>query len=162
MRVQRSWPLIGGIFLTLSSMLVASFAQGPSGGMAEEWEAPARAARIRNPVAAHQKSIAAGKVIYQQECLACHGNMGKGNGPAAIALERRPGDLSMPMMREHSDGALFWKITEGRRPMPSFKKLLTDDERWQVVDYIRTLAPQSDRAGMSPEPRNGAKTEHMH
>ena len=162
MRVQRSWPVIGGIFLTLSSILVASCAQEPSGGKAEEWEAPARAAGIGNPVAAHQESIAAGKAIYQHECLACHGNMGKGNGPAAIALERHPSDLSMPMMWEHSDGALFWKITEGRPPMPSFKKLLTDDERWQIVNYIRTLAPQPDQAGMSREPRNGAKTEHMH
>ena len=149
-------------FLTLSSILLASCAQGSSGGKAEEWEAPARATRIGNPVAADQKSIAAGKATFQGQCVACHGSKGKGNGPAAIALERRPSDLSMPMMWEHSDGALFWKITEGRRPMPSFEKLLTEHERWQIVNYIRTLAPQPDRGGMSREPRNGAKTEHMH
>ena len=162
MRVQRSRPLISEFFLTLISILLVSCAEEQSGGMAEDWEAPARATRVGNPVAADQKSIAAGKATFQGQCLACHGSMGKGNGPAAIALERPPSDLSMPMMWKHSDGALFWKITEGRRPMPSFEKLLTADERWQVVNYIRTLAAQPDRVDMSRKPRNGAKMEHMH
>ena len=162
MRVQRSWPLIGGIFLTASNILVASYAHGPSAGMAEEWEAPARAARIASPVAADQRSITAGKAIYQGQCAACHGNMGKGNGPAAIALERRPSDLSMPMMREHSAGALFWKITEGRRPMPSFEKLLTDHERWQVVNYIRTLTVPPEGAVLRKESKETTATRHLH
>jgi mono/diheme cytochrome c family protein len=110
--------------------------------MAEEWEAPTQAAGIENPVAVDQASIAAGEAIYQRWCLACHGNKGKGNGRGAIALKRRPSDLSMPMMWEHTEGALFWKVTEGRQPMPSFRKMLADNERWQVVNYIRTLAPK--------------------
>ena len=146
----------------MTGILLVLCAEGQLGGIAEEWEAPARAAGIKNPVAAHQESIAAGKAIYQGWCLACHGNMGKGNGPAAYALERPPSDLSMPMMWKHSDGALFWKITEGRPPMPSFKKLLTDHERWQVVNYIRILAAQPDRVDMSRKPRNGAPMEQMH
>jgi len=154
--------LIGGILLTLSSMFLASCAQRPSGGMAEDWEAPARAAKIENPVTADPQSIAAGKVLYQQQCLACHDKMGKGNGSAAIALERPPADLSMPMMWKHSDGALFWKITEGRRPMPSFEKLLTDDERWQVVDYIRTLAAHPDGSSVREESKDMAPMGHMH
>jgi mono/diheme cytochrome c family protein len=162
MRIQRSWPLIGGIFLTLSSMLVASCAQKPSGGMTEDWEAPARAAGITNPAAANQGSIAAGKAIYRRECLACHGNMGKGDGPAAIALAQPPSDLSMPMMWEHSDGALFWKITQGRRPMPRFENLLASDERWQVVNYIRTLAAHPKGSGVREESKDMAPMGHMH
>ena len=162
LRIRRSWPLIGGIFLATSSILVASYAHGPSAAMAEEWEAPVRAARIGNPVVADQRSIAAGKAIYRGQCVACHGNMGKGNGPAAVALERRPSDLSMPMMREHSDGALFWKITEGRRPMPSFEKLLTDHERWQVVNYIRTFAAPPEGSVLKKESKAATATGHMH
>jgi mono/diheme cytochrome c family protein len=88
--------------------------------------------------------------------------MGKGNGPAAIALEPRPADLSMPMMWEHSDGALFWKITAGRRPMPSFEKRLTGDQRWQVVNYIRTLAARPEGSGGSKESKDMAPMGHMH
>ena len=154
--------MISELFLTLSSILLASCAQGPSEGKAEEWEAPARATRIGNPVAADQKSIAAGKATFQGQCVACHGSKGKGNGPAAIALERRPSDLSMPMMWEHSDGALFWKITEGRRPMPSFEKLLTDDERWQIVNYVRTLAPRPEGSVLRKKPKDSTATGHMH
>jgi mono/diheme cytochrome c family protein len=111
-------------------------------------------------MAADQGSLAAGKLIYQHECLVCHGTKGKGNGPAAIALERRPGDLSMPMMWEHSDGALFWKITEGRPPMPSFKKLLTDHDRWQVVNYIRTFAARPEGSVLREEPKESGATGH--
>ena len=162
MRVQRLCPLIGGIVLTLSSMFVASCAQGPSRGMVEDWEAPARATKIGNPVMADNQSIAAGKVMYQQQCLACHGKLGKGNGPAAIALEPPPADLSMPMMWKHSDGALFWKITAGRRPMPSFEKLLTDDQRWHILDYIRTLAARPDASGVKEESKDMPPMGHMH
>lgn len=139
MRVPRPWPLSSAILLTLSGIFMTSCAPKPSGGKAAEWEAPTEADEIRNPVAVNEKSIAAGKVIYQQNCLACHGEIGKGNGPAANALVRPPSNLSAPAMRDDKDGALFWKITEGHRPMPTFNHLLTDDERWQVVDYIRTL-----------------------
>jgi mono/diheme cytochrome c family protein len=142
----------------LSSILLASCALAPMEGMAEEWEAPPRAAKIENPVASDQSSIAAGKTTYQHQCLACHGSMGKGDGRSAIGLEPRPSDLSMPMMWKHSDGALFWKITEGRAPMTSFKTLLTDDQRWQVVNYIRTLAARPEGPVLGEDPKDTTAT----
>src|SRR5438309_8200538 len=88
------------------------------------WEAPARAARKPNPVPADAKSLAQGKQLYVAACLPCHGPGGKGDGPAAATLERngvrvRPGDLSDPKCWEETDGALFWKLTEGKTPMPA-------------------------------------------
>ncbi len=112
----------------------------PSAG--DQWTAPARAARKANPVPADEKSIAAGKVLYLQECRACHGDAGKGDGPSAATLEKKPGDLSSPKLWEQSDGALFWKITNGRKPMPTFEQKFTDEQRWAVVNYVRTLAPR--------------------
>jgi mono/diheme cytochrome c family protein len=109
---------------------------------AEPWNAPARAARKKNPIPADDKSIAAGKVVYTKECLSCHGTTGKGDGPASKDLEKPPGNLSNPAMADQTDGTLFWKVTEGRKPMPSFSATLTDDQRWEVVNYIRTLAPK--------------------
>jgi mono/diheme cytochrome c family protein len=108
----------------------------------EEWKAPERAARRHNPIAADAKSIEAGRTIYTQQCYSCHGSEGKGNGPASIALERSPGNLSDPKMWEQTDGALFWKITTGKKPMASYENILTEDQRWNVINYIRTLAPR--------------------
>ena len=106
----------------------------------EEWKAPPRAARKKNPIAADDKSIASGKNVYAAQCLSCHGKTGKGDGPAAKDLNPKPHDLGDAKVGAQSDGALFWKLTEGRKPMPSFEKLITEDERWHVINYIRTFA----------------------
>lgn len=159
MRVNRV--LIVGILLTWSSTLGVSCAYRQPVSMSEEWEAPARAARVKNPVLADEKSVAAGKILFGQECRACHGDTGKGNGPAVISLERLPSDLTDPMMAKHSDGALFWKITEGRSPMPSFAKRLSDDARWRIVDYIRTFSPIPKGAPIGSEPPNGDTMDPM-
>jgi mono/diheme cytochrome c family protein len=107
-----------------------------------EWKAPPRAAKKKNPVPANEKTIAAGKELYVKNCLACHGTEGKGDGPQAKDLEKKPGNLSDPKLWEQTDGALFWKVTEGRKPMTSFEKLLTEEERWTTINYVRTLAPK--------------------
>jgi mono/diheme cytochrome c family protein len=113
---------------------------------ASDWKAPDRAAKRKNPIISDDQSIAAGKTVYNKECISCHGTAGKGDGPGAKDLATKPGDLSDPKLRDETDGALFWKITEGKKPMPTFAKLLSDDQRWQVVNYIRTLAPKSQNA----------------
>jgi mono/diheme cytochrome c family protein len=106
----------------------------------EEWKAPAYKARRKNPIPADDQSVAAGKALYVKNCLSCHGTLGKGDGPAAKDLDKQPGDLSSAKTREQSDGALFWKITQGRKPMPTFEKLLSEEERWHVINYARTFA----------------------
>jgi mono/diheme cytochrome c family protein len=109
----------------------------------DQWDAPARAAKKKNPIPADDKSIAAGKAVYAKQCLSCHGNAGHGDGPASKDLNPKPHDLGAPNVVKQTDGALFWKITEGKKPMPSFEKLISDEERWQVINYIRTFAPKS-------------------
>ena len=111
----------------------------------DEWKAPARAAKKKNPVAADDKSIAAGKEVYIRQCLSCHGESGHGDGPAAKDLNPKPHNLGAPAVVEQTDGALFWKITEGKKPMPSFEKLINEDERWEVINYVRTFAPPSTK-----------------
>jgi len=106
-----------------------------------EWEAPAEALKVKNPVPADARSIARGKEVYTQECLSCHGAKGKGDGDAAATLKKKPADLSQTA--SDPDGELFWKITEGRRPMPRFGKRLSEEERWSVINYVRTLTPKS-------------------
>ncbi len=134
------WPfLIAGVLLVAIFATTYAFsADAPP----DEWKAPARAAKMQNPTTADPDTLAAGKKIYAGNCLACHGAAGKGDGPAAIALNPRPKDLSDPKISSQVDGELFWKITEGKKPMPSYEKLLPETDRWKVITYIRTLAPR--------------------
>ena len=111
---------------------------------ADDWKAPARAARKENPVPSNADSIAAGKAVYLGNCMACHGVTGKGDGPAAAACNPRPKNLSDPKIASQTDGELFWKITEGKKPMPTYEKLLNETQRWQVINYLRMLAPKPD------------------
>lgn len=126
--------------VSVALALALPAASGESG----EWSAPARAAKKKNPMAADAASIAAGKTVYERECQSCHGVSGKGDGPEAKNLERPAGDLSSAKTAEQSDGALFWKTTAGKKPMPTFEKLLSDEERWQVVNYIRTFVAKPE------------------
>ena len=131
--------IIGIIAMSLLFSIKSFSADANSSG---EWKAPLRAAQRKNPVTPDANSIAAGKTVYIKECLSCHGTAGKGDGSAAKDLTKSPGDLSNPKMWEQTDGALFWKITTGKSPMATYEKLLTDAQRWNVVNYIRTLAPR--------------------
>ena len=106
----------------------------------EPWNAPARASRRANPKTADEKSIATGKEVYVKQCLSCHGDTGKGDGKAAKDLNPKPHDLSAPAVVAETDGALFWKITTGKKPMPTFENLISEDDRWNVVNYLRTFA----------------------
>jgi mono/diheme cytochrome c family protein len=115
----------------------------------DDWHAPKRDAHRKNPVPGDDKSVAAGKAVYLKECQCCHGAAGKGDGPAARDLDPKPSDLSEQYMWYQSDGELFWKITTGRKPMPGFETTLSEQNRWQVVNYVRTLAPKPPEAGES-------------
>jgi putative copper export protein/mono/diheme cytochrome c family protein len=96
----------------------------------------------RNPIPATQASIAAGERLYRQHCQACHGVAGAGDGPAAAMLRPRPSDLRVHMAAGHTDGQLFYWISEGfpGTAMPAFRGTLSEQERWHVLNFLRTLA----------------------
>jgi copper transport protein len=96
-----------------------------------------------NPVATDAASITAGQALYQENCEPCHGPQGKGDGPAGLALNPHPADLSVHAAPGlHSDYKLYDWITNGYpgSAMPAFGKLLDDEQRWQLVNFLRTLA----------------------
>ncbi len=105
----------------------------------EKWVAPAAEARKKNPVAVNESSLALGQKIYLKRCVQCHGKMGNGDGPDAADLGIHPAKLSDPVIREETDGALFWKITKGKKPMPNYGTRLSPTDRWNVINYLRTL-----------------------
>lgn len=103
-----------------------------------EWNAPARAAKKPNPVPVSPASLAKGKAVYKAECASCHGDSGRGDGPKAGTLEQKPRDLATPAITSQSDGSIFWKLTEGKAPMPNYAKF-SEEERWSVINYMRSL-----------------------
>ena len=100
------------------------------------WIAPAAAQALKNPT----PTLTGGNVIYTSYCTPCHGATGKGNGPAASALATKPADHTSTALKNESDGSLYWKISEGRLPMPQYKLAFTPAQRWQLVNYIRSLS----------------------
>ncbi len=105
----------------------------------KKWVAPESADKLKNPLANDTKAWAKGKKTYDAMCAICHGTKGKGDGIAGMALKPRPADLTSKAVQEQSDGAIYWKITNGRPPMAAYKALLKDTQRWELVNYIRKL-----------------------
>ena len=120
----------------------------------EKWVAPPEAKKLKNPVAPNADNLSAAHAIYMDKCANCHGEKGLGDGPEAAMYDVQPSNLAdAHMMSEMTDGEIFWKIGEGSKPMPSFKKQLSDEQRWQLVNYLRTLAPK-------PAARSGGSVQH--
>ena len=115
----------------------------------QNWTSLAKARKLKNPVPPTAKSIAAGMEVYRNHCRSCHGPNGDGKGDRASELSVAPGDFTdASKINTLTDGELYWQITKGRRPMPAFADKLSDEQRWQSVDYIRTFAQKIE----SPRP----------
>jgi mono/diheme cytochrome c family protein len=105
---------------------------------ASEWKAPAAARATKNPVD-KASGVKLGQVLFQENCVICHGKAGKGDGEAAAAMKPRPKSLIDRTVQAQTDGELFWKISEGREAMPGWKSI-AEKERWSLVHYLRALA----------------------
>ena len=84
----------------------------------------------------------AGKIVYERSCATCHGKEGKGDGPGAMSLKPRPTNLTDPAVTAKSDKEIFDIMTKGKSgtPMIAFEKSLSEEQRWNVLVYIRSLA----------------------
>ncbi len=127
----------------MSIVLLALVGHAPSAraqGRPEVWAAPERAALRPNPVVATSDAVGRGHSLFHQSCESCHGVKGRGDGSMASSLPIKPSDLSSERVQSQTDGALYWKLYAGRGMMLSTQGTMTDEQRWAVVDYIRTLA----------------------
>jgi mono/diheme cytochrome c family protein len=150
----RSRALLGVALLALSAAVVSSAL--PHGK--DLWPAPEEAKKMKNPVTLTEDSLAAAKAIFLDNCAQCHGDDGKGDGPEAEMYRVKPANFTdAHMMGEMTDGEIFWKISEGRRPMPSFKKRLTEEQRWQLVNFVRTFATKP-----AEKTSDAKKPDHKH
>ncbi len=103
------------------------------------WVAPKSADNLKNPYEGSSDAIKAGKKLYKQNCAICHGNKGFGDGLAGMSLKPKPSNLTTATFNKQTDGAIFWKLTEGKSPMPSYKTTFSEKQRWQVVNYLKSI-----------------------
>ena len=99
---------------------------------------------VVNPVESSAESLARGKELYLNYCTTCHGLSGAGNGPAAHGITTFPRQLwAWSSADSSADGYLFWFITNGRNEMPPWGIVLSENERWDLINYIKTFkAPE--------------------
>jgi len=127
------------LFMALLALIALSIVLGVT--HRGQWNIPEEAKRRENPIQPSPKALAAARLLYGDHCERCHGKTGKGDGPDATKFSTSPRDLTdTSRMNAQSDGELFYKISEGRRPMPEFKTKLTEEQRWQLVLLMRSLA----------------------
>ena len=109
------------------------------------WELPEDADKTKNPTTVSPESIAKGKELYMERskgnCVFCHGDTGAGNEANLAKLRRKPADLTnKERMTAMTDGEVFWKVSKGIQGiMPAGEKRMSEEERWHVVNYVRTL-----------------------
>jgi mono/diheme cytochrome c family protein len=131
------------IILIFLSIGLAAFHKTP-------WSVPLEDKLRKNPLAASDANLNAAKPVFNEYCTNCHGDSGKGDGPDAMMYDPSPGDLTdAKHMNSLTDGEIFYQITQGRKPMPSFRNKLTEDQRWQLVILVRSLA---GRVAFPPAP----------
>jgi mono/diheme cytochrome c family protein len=106
----------------------------------DKWVVPEKYVTMKNPTdPSVDKAI--GKALYSKHCKSCHGKEGYGDGPKAKDVEGDLGDFSSEEYQAQTDGELFYKSSFGREDMPEYTKKMPDDEdRWLIVNYMRTLA----------------------
>lgn len=138
----------GGLLVTLLCAAAVFFAAWGCARHDEKWPVPEAARKVKNPVPLTEAGLNVARGLYLDNCSQCHGEKGKGDGIEAKMYSVKPEDLSDPrVMSEITDGELFYKISEGRQPMPSFKGVLNEEKRWQLVHLLRTFARKSSVAG---------------
>ena len=104
------------------------------------WPVPDKDKNVKNPIATSAASIKEGKTLYEEHCKSCHGTKGLGDGTKATNLKTEPGDFSSTGFQSQTDGAIFYKTSIGRDEMKPFNKKIPDaDDRWNLVNYMRTL-----------------------
>jgi mono/diheme cytochrome c family protein len=135
------------LLLVIASAIIFTILQN------RPWSIPDSARQIKNPIPLADADLSTIRPIYRDKCSSCHGLTGKGDGHDASLYDPHPTDFTdIHRMPRITDGELFYKLTEGRKPMPSFKKRLTDDQRWRMVLLLRAFAQPSAADPISNPP----------
>ncbi len=128
------------LIMLATGLVVMTLFAFTSANQQNPWPVPDAFKNKTNPLKGDAASVTKGKELYNQHCKSCHGTKGKGDGPKAAQLDTECGDFTKASFQTQTDGALFYKTSEGRKDMPSYKKKIPEaDDIWAVVNYMRTL-----------------------
>jgi mono/diheme cytochrome c family protein len=131
------------------------------------WTAPAEMPARHNPIAATEASVERGRLLFEASCATCHGPLGRGDGPVAATLDPKPADLVF-MAPQHTHGDFAWRVATGRGAMPTWQDVLSENQIWDVVNYLKALpglATASSRSETAAGHGAGAgdgHSEHVH
>ncbi len=135
MKKLKSILTISAIALFVTSLLVAFTSPPPQ----EDWVVPAEYAELENKYPGGDVDDI-GKDLYMKHCRSCHGKEGYGDGSKAGELETEMRDLTWEEVQEQSDGVMYYKSIIGRDEMPNYeKKIPNEEDRWLLINYMRTL-----------------------
>lgn len=135
--------MIDGFFvasIVLVLVSITGFIAGAGQSQETAWKAPASADTLKNPFSGDTLALKEGRKIYQSACWTCHGKFGKGDGPAAKGLSKKPADHTSPGFQDQTDGSIFWKISRGKGQMSPYEKIYSRAQRWKLVVFIRSLS----------------------
>jgi len=117
------------------------------------WASPKEAAQRINPISNDKDSVSRGALIYSKHCISCHGVNAEGNGALAATLNPKPTNLKA-MSGGHSDGDFAWKIANGRDAMPAWKDTLSENEIWDLVNFIQNLQNEINNPDIKHDHKN--------
>ncbi len=106
----------------------------------------------KNPLSVSDEVLAKGKKAYSDNCVQCHGETGKGDGPMSGMLKQKPADINdSTLVGGLTDGEIYWAVTKGKdKVMPPFESKLTEEERWSLVVFVRDLS--KTKSNNTPRP----------
>ena len=137
---KRNRKLPKAMFLLVLAIVAAAIIYSAVNNVPWSWPVPEEAKQLKNPLQPTAAALKSAREVYADKCAHCHGATGKGDGRDANRYDPAPTDLTdSKKMNAATDGELFYKISEGKKPMPVFKNKLTEDQRWQLVLLIRSF-----------------------
>ena len=141
---KRSHTLPKAIFLLILAVVAVAIVYSAVNSTPWSWPVPEEAKRLKNPLQPTAPALKSAREVYADKCAHCHGDSGKGDGKDAARYDPAPTNFTdAKTMSDATDGELFYKISEGKKPMPVFKNKLSEDQRWELVLFIRSLASTS-------------------
>jgi mono/diheme cytochrome c family protein len=145
---KRSRALPQAMFLLILAIIVAAILYSAFNGAPWSWPVPEEAKQLKNPLQPTEPALKSAREVYVDKCAHCHGDTGKGDGRDAARYDPAPADFTdAKRMSAVTDGELFYKISEGKKPMPVFKTKLSEDQRWELVLLVRSFAESAAASG---------------
>jgi mono/diheme cytochrome c family protein len=145
---KRSRALPKAMFLLILAIIVGAILYSAFNGAPWSWPVPEEAKQLKYPLQPTEPALKSAREVYVDKCAHCHGDTGKGDGRDAARYDPAPADFTdAKRMSAVTDGELFYKISEGKKPMPVFKTKLSEDQRWELVLLVRSFAESAAASG---------------